>query len=176
MSDLTNLAKLIEAKSRGKTLQFEPDEFRRQLGFDMKAMQESGFDPSTVELHEKFYSRLESYAKHPLIGYYLTNLTPTQSYKTSGVWIATLQQIRDCSFGEGSPESDLFAHGYISIAGDGSGNSISFHFPSGRVVFAHHEQISNILAGKVHLLSEDIATFMHELIQDKLTELLESLS
>lgn len=141
----------------------------------MNAWRGSGFDLSTIELHGQFYERLESSMEHPLIGEYLTTLTPTESYQASGVWIATLQQIRDSAFGDGSPDSELFPHGYISIAGDGCGNSVSFHFPSGRVIFAHHEPASEIIAGEVQLLSEDIATFLDDLLHDRLTERLDEL-
>src|SRR4030095_4377531 len=122
MPSLAHLSPVVEAKSGAPTLQCAPDAIRAQLGFDPAEMRQSGFDPSTIELHEQFYKRLVSALEHPLIGEYLTTLTPTESLQASGVWVATLQQIRDSAFGEGSPDSDLFLHGYISIAGDGGGN------------------------------------------------------
>jgi hypothetical protein len=175
MPSLRHLRPVIEAKSGAPTLQCAPDSIRAQLGFDPDGMPRSGFDPSTIELHEQFYQRLESYMEHPLIGEYLATLTPTESYQASGVWVATLQQIRDSAFGEGSPDSDLFPHDYISVAGDGGGNSVTFHFPSGRVTFAHHEQTADIITGDVQLLSEDIATFLDDLLHDTLTERLDEL-
>lgn len=175
MTSLRDLRPVIEAKSGAPTLQCAPDAIRSQLGFDADEMRRSGFDPSTIELHGQFYERLESCMEHPLIGEYLATLTPTESYQASGVWVATLQQIRDSAFGEGSPDSELFPHGYISIAGDSSGNSVSFHSPSGRVIFAHHEHTSDIIAGDVQILSGDIATFLDDLVHDRLTERLDEL-
>jgi hypothetical protein len=52
---------------------------------------------------------------------------------------------------------------------------VSFHFPSGRVIFAHHEPASEIIAGEVQLLSEDIATSLDDLLHDRLTERLDEL-
>lgn len=170
MSRLQDLPPLIEAKSGASTIQCAPDSIRAQLGFDPGHMRRSGFDPSTIDLHGQFYERLESCMEHSLIGEYLTTLTPTESYQASGIWIATLQQIRDSVLGDGSLDSELFPHGYIGIAGDGSGNSVSFHSPSGRVIFAHHEHAEDIIAGDVPMLSEDIATFLDELLHDRLTK------
>ena len=175
MPSLHHLRPVIEAKSGAPTIQCSSDSMRVQLGFDPGEMRRSGFDPSTIELHEQFYEHLESCMEHPLIGEYLTALTPTESYQASGVWIATLHQIRDSAFGGGSPDSELFPHGYIAIAGDGSGNSVSFHSPSGRVIFAHHEHAADIIAGDVQLLSEDIARFLEDLLHDRLTDRLDEL-
>lgn len=138
-------------------------------------MLRDGFDPYTIELHEQFYARLEEATKHPLIGEYLTTLTPIASYEASGVWVYTLQQIRDATFGEGSPDADLFPAGYIPIAVDAGGNSVSFHFPSGRVVFAHHECTTDIIEGNVEILSEDIGMFLTNFLHDRLTERLDNL-
>src|SRR5688572_20462254 len=113
MPTLTHLRPLIEVKSGASTLQCTPESLRAQLGFDVDEMRRSGFDNSTIELHEQFYARLESALEHPLICEYLTTLTPVESYEASGVWVATLQQIRDAAFGEGSPDSELFSHGYV---------------------------------------------------------------
>ncbi|HMO65545.1 MAG TPA: hypothetical protein PKE47_10065 [Verrucomicrobiota bacterium] len=170
---MAHLRPVIEAKSGAPAVQCAPDSLRAQFGFDPDEMRRRGFDPSTIELHEQFYERLETCMEHPQIGEYLTTLTPTESYQASGVWIATLQQIRDSAFGESSPDSDLFPHGYVPIAGDGCGNSVSFHSPSGRVIFAHHEQAADIIAGDVQLLAEDIATFLDDLLHDRLTERLD---
>ena len=148
---------------------------RSHLGFDPAAMRRGGFEPSAIELHQQFFERLEAVAEHPLIGEYLTTLTPTESYQASGVWVCTLQQIRDATFGEGSPDSDLFPHGYIPNAGDGGGNSVSFHSPSGRIIFAHHERTSDIIAGDIEVLAEDIAAFLDEFLHDRLTERLDEL-
>ena len=135
---------------------------------------QSGYDPSTIELHERFYDALEQFMKHPLVGEYLTTLTPAESYEASGVWVATLRGIRDSAFG-GGPDMDLFPHGYVPIAGDGGGNTVSFHSPSGHVIFAHHERTSDIIAGDVVVLSEDIATFLDDLLHDRLLERLDEL-
>ncbi len=175
MASLAHLKPVIEAKSGAPTLQCEPAEMRGYLGFDPAAMRRDGFDASTIEIHEQFYERFQSFTAHPLIGEYLATLTPTQAYQASGVWVCTLRQMRDSAFGEGSPDSDLFPHGYIPIAGDGGGNSVSFHFPSGRVIFAHHERTSEIIAGDVAVLAEDIGTFLDDLVHDRLTERLDEL-
>ncbi len=148
---------------------------RDYLGFDPKAMRRDGFDPCTIELQEQYYDRLEAFAQHPLIGEYLTSLTPTESYEASGVWVCTLRQIRESTFGEGSPDSDLFPHGFIPIAGDGGGNSVSFHTPSGRVIFAHHQSTDEVIAGVAPVLSVDIAAFLDDLVHDRLTERLDEL-
>ena len=123
MPSMHHLRPLIEAKSGGPTLLCDAIAIRGYLGFDPAAMRRDGFDPSTIEMHEQYYDRLEAFAQHPLIGEYLTSLTPTESYEASGVWVCTLRQIRKTTFGEGSPDSDLFPHGFIPIAGDGGGNS-----------------------------------------------------
>lgn len=175
MSHLSHFIPIIEAKSGAPPLQFASDTLRELLGFDPEEMRRSGYDPSTIELDEQYYKQLESCMEHPLIGEYLTTLTPLESYETSGVWVATLQQIRKCTFSRGWPDSQLFPHGYIPIAGDGGGNSVSFHSPSGRVVFAHHEQTDKIIAGNILVLSEDITSFLDDLLHDRLTERLEEL-
>ena len=175
MSSLAHLKSIIERKSGAPTLQCPLESFRTQFGFDATAMRRDGFDPSTIELHEQFFGRLESFAGHPLIGEYLKTLTPTESYQASGVWVASFQQIRDSAFGQGGPESELFPHGYISIAGSVGGNNVSLHFPSGRVVWADHERTSDIIDGKVQVLSEDIKTFLTDLLEDKLEQQLDKL-
>jgi hypothetical protein len=175
MPSLAHLKPLIEEKSGAPVLLCESSAMRGYLGFDPAAMRRDGYDPSTVEMHEQFYERFESAAEHPLIAEYLTTLTPTESYEASGIWVATLRQIRDAGFGEGSPDSDLFPHGYFAVAGDGGGNSVCFHSPSGRVIFAHHERTSEIIAGKLEILSEDIGSFLDDLLHDRLTERLDEL-
>ncbi len=175
MPALAHLRPLVEQKSGALPLQCAVSAMRSHFGFDPTVMRRDGFDPSTIELHEQFYERFETAAEHPFIGEYLTTLTPTESYEASGVWVCTLQQIRDATFGEGSPDSDLFPHGYIPIAGDGGGNSVSFHFPSGRVVFAHHERTSDIIAGDVEVLSDDIIAFLDDFLHDRFAERLDEL-
>jgi hypothetical protein len=175
MPSLYHLKPVIEAKSGAPTLRCELAAMRDYLGFDPAAMRRDGFDFSTIEMHEQFYERLESAAGHALIGEYLTTLTPTESYETSGIGVHTLRQIRDAGFGEGTPDSDLFPHGYISVALDGGGNSVCFQFPSGRVIFAHHERTEDIIAGDVQVLSEDIRTFLDDFVHDRLTERLDEL-
>lgn len=175
MPGLLHLRPIIEAKAGGPTLQCAAGSIRVQLGFKPDQMRRDGFDPSTIEMLEQFYERLESAAEHPLIGEYLTTLTPKESYEASGVWVCTLPQIRDMTFGEGNPDSALFLHGYMPIAGDGGGNSVSFHFPSGRVIFAHHERTSDIIAGDIEVLSGDISAFLDEFLHDRLTERLDEL-
>lgn len=173
MPSLDHLKPVIEQKSGQPTLHCEPVAMREYLGFDPASMRRDGFDPSTIEMHEQFYGRLELAAEHPLIREYLTTLTPTESYEASGIGVHTLRQIRDAGFGDGTPESDLFPHGYISVASDSGGNSVCFHFPSGRVIFAHHERTSDIIAGDAEILSEDIAKFLDDLLHDRLTERLD---
>ncbi len=175
MKKLTHLKALIEAKSGGPTVGCEVNAIRTHLGFSPETMRRDGFDPSTIELHEQFYSLFESYADHPLIEEYLSTLTPTESYEASGVWVSTLEQIRDAAFGGGSPDVDLFPHGYVPVAGDGCGNSISFHFPSGVVVFAHHERVQEIIAGDTCILAEDIASFLDGFLNDRFATRLEKL-
>ena len=55
------------------------------------------------------------------------------------------------------------------------GNSVSFHFPSGRVIFAHHERTSDIIAGDIEILSGDIGRFLNDFLHDRLTEKLDEL-
>ena len=175
MKMLTYLKPIIEMKSGAPTIECESGEVRNFLGFAPDTMREDGFDPSTIELREQFFARLESFFGHPVIGEYQSSLTPAKSYEASGVWVCTLHQIRETAFGEGSPESDLFRHGYIPIAGDGGGNGISFHFPSGLVVFAHHERTAEIISGDNCVLSEDIASFLDDFVNDRLTTKLDEL-
>ena len=175
MKKLTRFKALIEAKSKVPTLDCEVTAFRAHLGFSPDTMRRDGFDPSTIELHEQFFNRLESYAEQPLIGEYLTTLTPTDSYEASGVWVCTLKQIKNAAFGGGSPDEDLFPHGYVPIAGDGCGNSISFHFPSGLVVFAHHERVQEAIAGDHCILADDIASFLDGFLNDRFAARLEEL-
>jgi len=175
MPIMAHLRPLIEARSGAPTLQCDLSAMRDYLGFDPAAMRRDGFDPSTIEMHEQYYDRLEAFAQHPLIGEYLTTLTPIDSYEASGIGVCTLHHIRETTFGEGSPDSDLFPHGFVPIAGDGGGNSVSFHSPSGRVIFAHHERTDDIIAGDAPVLSDDIGAFLDDLIHDRLTERLDEL-
>ena len=175
MASLAHLKPLIEAKSGAPTFQVAPDSIRARLGFHPDEMRRSGFDPSTIELHERFYETFESFMAHPLIGEYLTSLTPTQSYRASNIWVATLQQIRNTALGDGSPDWDLFRHGYISIAGSVGGNSVCLHNPSGRVIWADHERTSRIIEGDVQILSEDIDAFLTDLVHDRLERILDEL-
>ena len=52
---------------------------------------------------------------------------------------------------------------------------MSFHFPSGRVIFAHHERTSDIIAGDIEILSGDIGRFLNDFLHDRLTEKLDEL-
>lgn len=167
MSVLAHLKAIVEKKSGAPMLVCNVADLHSYLGFDPAAMRRDGFDPSTIEIHEQFYERLESFMEHPVIGEYLTTLTPTRQYHASGLGIATLLDIQKSTFGDGSPDSELFQPGYIPIGGDVGGNSVSFHAPSGRVVFAHHELTDDIIAGKIQVLSEDIAAFLDDLIHDR---------
>jgi hypothetical protein len=174
MPSLAHLRPIIEQKSRAPTVQCTVAAMRDFFGFDPAAMRRDACDSSTIEMHEQFYERFESFAAHPLIGEYLTTLTPTDSYEASGIWVATLRGIREAAF-SGGLDSDLFPHGYLAVAGDGVGNSVCFHSRSGRVIFAHHELTEDIIAGEVEVLSGDIATFLDDLLHDKLTERLDEL-
>lgn len=179
MTALAHLKKLIESKSGAPPLSCEISALRSHFGFDPAAMRRDGYDPSTIELHEQYYARLEEAAEHPLIAEYLTTLTPTEGYEASGISVVTLQWIRESTFGFGAedenPEARLFVHGYIPIAIDGGGNTVSIQFPSGRVVFADHEYTEDIVEGDVKVLSEDLASFLEDLLHDRLTKMLRNL-
>jgi hypothetical protein len=146
------------------------------VGFDLNELRRRGFDPSVIEEHQTFNYRLKKFFTHPIIGEYFGTLTPARSYQASGVWVGTLDDLRGEIFPpDSSPESQLLPHGYIPVAGDGCGNSICFHLVSGRVIFAHHEQTSEIIDGDAPILSEDLGAFLTDLLHDRLTEKLDEL-
>lgn len=170
MPKLAHLRRVIEAKSGAPTVQCAPRDIGARLGFDPAEMRRSGFDPATIELYEQFYASLQSFMVHPGFGEYLISLTPTKSYQASGLRVATLKQIRDSAFDEGSPEAELFPHGYLSIAGSVSGNSVSLHRASGNVVWADHRRPADIIAGDVPVLADDFEAFLTDLVHDRLKQ------
>ncbi len=176
MPSLAHLKSVIEAKSGAPTVQCDATAFRARVGFDLDEMRSRGFDPSVIEEHQTYNDRLDELFAHPVIGEYFATLTPSRSYEASGVWVGTLDDLRGVIFPpDSTPESQLFPHGYIPLAGDGGGNSICFHLASGRVIFAHHERTSEIIDGDAPTLSADIESFLMDLLHDRLTERLDEL-
>ena len=176
MPSLAHLKSVIEAKSGAPTVQCDVTAFRARVGFDLDEMRLRGFDPSVIEEHQAFNDRLEEFFTHPIIGEYFSTLTPARSYQASGVWVGTLDDLRALIFPpDSTPESQLFPHGYIPVAGDGGANSICFHLKSGRVIFAHHERTSEVIDGDALILSEDLDAFLTDLLHDRLTERLDEL-
>jgi hypothetical protein len=173
---LAHLKPLVEARSGAPPVQCDAPAFRARVGFDLDELRGRGYDPSVIEEHRAFNSRLADFFSHPVIGEYLGTMTPARSYQASGIWVGTLDDLRACIFPpDSTPESQLFPHGYIPVAGDGGGNSICFHLASGLVIFAHHERASDIIDGDVQVLSESIDAFLTDLLHDRLTERLDEL-
>lgn len=164
----------VEQKSGALPVVCSAMELRSHLGFDPAAMRRDGFDPSTLELHEQYYEALEAAAGPGVLGDYLTTLTPRNRYEASGIWVSTLREIRDATLAEGGPEAVLFRHGYLPLAGDDAGNSVVVHIPSGRVLFAHHERIEELLAGEHDEVAQTLEGFLDDLLTDRLTESLAS--
>ena len=180
---------MIEAKSGSATVVREANELRAQLGNDLDAMRERGYDPSIIEKHAALSQHLEQFLAHPQFGRYLRALTPTEGYVTSGVRVLPLDGIRQEIY-ELAPGAYLFPHGYMPFASSFGGDAICFHPPTGRVVFADHEtfgsdEIStntatlpftpeNIALAAV-TLAEDFDSFLADLLQDRLKARLDEL-
>ena len=187
--NMDKLAAMIEAKSGRPPVVCDADELRAQLGNDVAALRERGYDPSIIERHAALSRHLEPFLTHPQFGRYLRALTPTEGYVASGVRVLSLDAIRQEVY-ELAPGAYLFPHGYMPFASSFGGDAICFHPPTGRVVWADHETFGsdaithtdrelpftpeNIALAAV-TLAEDFDSFLAELLQDRLTARLDHL-
>jgi hypothetical protein len=158
-------------------------------------MRRDGFDPAIIEGLGAFNSIVDSFLSHPVIGEYLTTLTPREIYSASGVRALPLEYIRREIAEGAAPGGYVFPHGYLVFATSIGGNTICFR-ARGDVVWADHVSFTDDLitykhqaSGEWHQLpfkpenieravvklSDDIPAFLADLLQDKLEKRLDSL-
>jgi hypothetical protein len=196
MPTLSHLKPLIERKSGSGLVSCAAAAIRLHLGYDTLGMRRNGYDPSIIEEHQTFNDRLEVFLAHPLVGEYLSSLTPQQVYQSSGVRVLPLAAIKD-EIQQLAPGALLFPLGYLPFATSIGGNAICFHVPTGRVVWADHDIFcsgisityratgtgawhtvpftSENVEKAVVLLADDIAAFLADLLYDKLQAQLDEL-
>jgi hypothetical protein len=185
MLDSARLKRLIEKKSGWTTVSCDRTTLRSKLGFDVAAMRRRAYVPSMMQ--QTFNERLEDFITHPLIGEYLSKLTPPQTYVASGVKVLPLDGIKK-HIQHAAPIAGIFWEGYLAIATSFYENAVFFHAPSGRVVWACYESFldrcisyqerstgkwccvpytsENVEKALVRL-SDDIEAFLTELLADK---------
>jgi hypothetical protein len=151
--------------------------------------------PSVRFEHHQLQDLAASMA-HADIRDYLTCCLPVDGYAASGVRIHSLDRIRDEVCAGAGPGGYIFPHGYVVIASSVGGNAVCFHSPSGHVVWADHESFSddsisyedrttgdwrylpfaaeNIQRAVVPL-SDDIESFLTDLLHDRLETKLDEL-
>jgi hypothetical protein len=194
MSSIAHLKSLVETKA-GDLVRCDASNLRSQLGYDVAVMRVSGYDPSIIQEYELFNECLEPFITHPQFGEYLTTLTPKDGYCASGVTVLPLHSIRQ-EAQELAPGNRLLPHGCLVFATSVSGNAVCFDSRSGRVVWADHDSFGeNDITYKdtttgtyrtvpfttehfdqaVVPLSNDFATFLTELLHDRLEERLDAL-
>ncbi len=193
MFDSAHLKGLIEKKSGCRTVRCDRITLRSKLAFNTAAMLGRTYVPSLMK--QILDQRLDSLLAHPLIGEYLTNLTPPQVYVASGVRILPLEAIND-HIQHVAPFGSIFWDGYLVIATSFYENAIFFHAPSGRVVWAYYDSFTdrsisyqerstgqwycvpytseNVEKAVVNL-SDDIEAFLIELLADQWQRQLEEL-
>ena len=195
MSGIAHLKSLVETKV-GNLVSCDANNLRSQLGYDIAAMRVSGYDPSIIREHELFNERLEPFITHPQFGEYLATLTPKDGYRASGVTALPLHSIRQ-ETQELAPGARLLPHGYLVFATSVGGNAVCFDSRSGRVVWADHDSFGenditykDRTTGKYRTipfttehvdqavvpLSNDFATFLTELLHDRLEGRLDALN
>lgn len=134
---------------------------------------------------------LSVFFAHESIGNYLLSCLPIDSYVASGVSVHNLDRIRGEICEGASPGGFIFPHGYLVVASSVGGNAICFHSSTGRVVWADHTSFhsdsisyenrttrkwiylpfsTENISQAVVPLSDNIGTFMEDLLLDKLTE------
>lgn len=133
---------------------------------------------------------------HADIRDYLTGCLPVDGYTASGIYVHNLDRIRGEVCAGAGPGGFIFPHGYVVIASSVGGNAVCFHSPSGRVVWVDHTSFTDDTisykdraTGKwcylpfaaenieraVILLSDDIESFLTDLLHDRLEANLDEL-
>jgi hypothetical protein len=190
MNSLPQLRTLIEQRFNCSVRNLDDTSLRSLLCYDIDEMRRNGFDPSTIEYHEEFNKRMEMFVTHPQIGTYLRHLTTSDGIEASGIGLMALESIKP-SVGEGcGPGGYIFPFGYLPIGGSGGGNALCVHSPSGEVGWADHEGFSDVTVNyrdvatgdwrTVELkeenvkrgiipLSPNLESFLHDLLNDRLT-------
>ena len=153
----------------------DEESVKQALGFDIAEMRLNGFDPSIIEEHERINEQLKRFLAHPLICEYLCKLTSVNGYQASGISVGTLSDIRRSIAPEGSYEGQLFAAGYLPVAGSVGGNCVCFHAASGQVIWADHEGDYGNCDTAVVKLSESIDAFLTDLLAGRLEARLDEL-
>jgi len=190
MNSLPQLRTLIETRLNRSVREIDDISLRSLLFYDIGEMRRNGFDPSTIEYHERFNERMKMFITHPQIGSYLRHLTTSDGIEASGIGLMALESIKP-SVGEGcGPGGYIFPFGYLPIGGSTGGNVLCVNLPSGEVGWADHEGFSddsvsyrenatgewrtadlteeNIKKGIIPL-SSDLESFLHDLLNDRLT-------
>ena len=175
MPHLTHLIPILQATSGAPPVWLDESSVKRALGFDLAEMQRNGFDPSIVDEHQQFNKRVDDFLSHPLIGEYLRTLTPVNGYQASGISVGTLSDIRRTIAPEGSYEGRLFAAGYLPVAGSVGGNCVCFRATSGQVIWADHDGDYDDCDAAVISLSENIGSFLADLLAGRLEARLDKL-
>lgn len=187
---MNDLILIIEAKSGGPSVSCGPVGLRSRLGYDLGSMRASGCDPSNIAEREAFNAQLERFIAHPQFGHYLGTLTPHAVFGASGIRVLSLEAIRQ-EIQELAPGAYLFPHGYMPFATSVGGNTVCFHAPTGRVVWADHDSFStdqiiyqDRSTGEYHTvpftpehvaqalvpLADDFEKFLADLLHDRLEE------
>ena len=144
MATLAHLQSVVAAKSHASVVHCSVDEARQALGFDVAAMRRDGFDPAIIEEHEAINDVINSFLSDPIIGEYVTTLTPREIYCASGVRVLPLKTIRNEIIPGAGPGGYMFPHGYLVFATSIGGNAICFSSRGG-VVWADHDSFTDDL-------------------------------
>jgi hypothetical protein len=197
MNSLPQLRALIELRPNCSVRDLDDASLRSLLCYDIDEMRRNGFDPSTIEYYEQFNERMEMFITHQQIGAYLRHLTTSDGIEASGIGLMALETIKP-SVGEGcGPGGYIFPFGYLPIGGSTGGNVLCVNSPSGEVGWADHEGFTddsvnyredatgewrsvelteeNIKKGIIPL-SSNLESFLHDLLNDRLTSRLAVLS
>jgi hypothetical protein len=195
MSSLAHLRPLVDARARAGVVHCSVAEARGAIGYDLDAMRRDGFDPAIIEEHKVINERLDSFLSDPVIGEYLTTLSPREIYCASGVRVLPLETIRNEIIPGAGPGGYIFPHGCLVFATSIGGNAICFSSRGG-VVWADHDSFTDDLityknrtTGEWHSVSfsrdnielaivklaDNTPKFLTELLNDELKSSLDSL-
>ena len=191
---MNDLQVLVQKRSGSDPDYCDVDSLRSRLGYDINTMRINGYDSSIIEEHRTFNAMLEIFLAHPLIGQYLMELTPRETFFASGIRIQSLEGIKE-EMQALTPGSLIFNHGYLVFATSIGGNALCFHAASGKVFWADHTMSHDSITYKDRRtsewfnvpftaeslekalvpLSDNIQEFLKDLLEDKLTTQLDAL-
>lgn len=159
------------------------------------ATEKSGINPTIYD--DAALNSLAEFLEQPDIASYLRNCLPSEVVGASGVRLLPLGAIEQEMFEDAAPGSYIRRFGYLVVATSIGGNAICFHSPSGKVFWADHVSFNsrcisfkerktgewkylyeftpeNVEKALV-LLSDNIESFLANLLADRLTAQLEVL-